>query len=98
MTDEAHRTQYDILALNMRNALPNAAFLAFTGTPLIVTEEKTKEVFGDYVSVYNFRDSVQDRATVPLYYENRKPKLQLTNQQLNEDMERLLENLELDPD
>jgi len=98
MTDEAHRTQYDILALNMRNALPNAAFLAFTGTPLIVTEEKTKEVFGDYVSVYNFRDSVEDRATVPLYYENRKPKLQLTNQQLNEDMGRLLEDLELDPD
>jgi type I restriction enzyme R subunit len=98
MTDEAHRTQYDILALNMRNALPNAAFLAFTGTPLIVTEEKTKGVFGDYVSIYNFRDSVEDRATVPLYYENRKPKLQLSNEQFNEDMERLLEDLELNPD
>ena len=50
ITDEAHRTQYDILALNMRNALPNAGFIGFTGTPLIAGEEKTKEVFGDYVS------------------------------------------------
>ena len=57
--------------MNMRHALPNAAFLAFTGTPLIAGEEKTREVFGDYVSVYNFRQSVEDRATVPLYYENR---------------------------
>ena len=54
ITDEAHRTQYDILALNMRNALPNAGFLGFTGTPLIAGEERTTEVFGDYVSIYNF--------------------------------------------
>jgi type I restriction enzyme R subunit len=60
MTDEAHRTQYDILALNMRNALPNAAFIGFTGTPLMVGEEKTRKVFGDYVSIYNFRQSVED--------------------------------------
>jgi type I restriction enzyme R subunit len=96
MTDEAHRSQYDILALNMRNALPKAAFLAFTGTPLIVGEERTRQVFGDYVSVYNFKQSVDDQATVPLYYENRIPELQLTNQNLNEDMERLLEEAELD--
>ena len=51
MTDEAHRSQYDIFALNMRNALPHAAFIGFTGTPLMVGEEKTREVFGDYVSV-----------------------------------------------
>jgi len=49
----------------MRTALPNAAFLAFTGTPLIVTEEKTRQVFGDYVSIYDFRQSVDDGATVP---------------------------------
>ena len=49
LTDEAHRTQYDTLALNMRSALPNAIFLAFTGTPLIAGEERTREVFGDYV-------------------------------------------------
>jgi type I restriction enzyme R subunit len=96
MTDEAHRSQYDVLALNMRNALPNAAFIGFTGTPLMAGEERTKQVFGDYVSTYNFRQSVEDGATVPLYYENRIPELQLVNQALNEDMGRLLEDAELD--
>lgn len=97
ITDEAHRSQYDTLALNMRQALPKASFLAFTGTPLIQgEEERTREVFGDYVSVYDFRQSVEDRATVPLYYENRVPELQLSNRHLNEDMERLLEQASLD--
>jgi len=67
MTDEAHRSQYDTLALNMRNALPNAAFIGFTGTPLMAGEEKTKEVFGDYVSIYNFQQSIEDGATVRQY-------------------------------
>ena len=96
ITDEAHRSQYDTLALNMRTALPNAAFLAFTGTPLIVGEEKTRQVFGDYISVYDFKQSVEDGATVPLYYENRIPELQLVNDNLNEDMARVLEEAELD--
>jgi type I restriction enzyme R subunit len=96
ITDEAHRSQYDVFALNMRNALPNAAFIGFTGTPLMAGEEKTREVFGEYVSVYNFAQSIEDGATVPLYYENRIPELQLTNQELNADMERLLEDAELD--
>ncbi|GAB6061169.1 HsdR family type I site-specific deoxyribonuclease [Desulfonatronum parangueonense] len=96
ITDEAHRSQYDTMALNMRTALPNASFLAFTGTPLIVGEEKTRQVFGDYISVYDFQQSVADGATVPLYYENRIPELQLTNSNLNADMERLLEEAELD--
>lgn len=97
ITDEAHRSQYDSLALNMRNALPRAAFIAFTGTPLLKQgEEKTREVFGDYVSVYNFRQSVEDGATVPLYYENRVPELQLTNAAFNEDMQALVEAAELD--
>jgi type I restriction enzyme, R subunit len=96
ITDEAHRSQYDRLAMNMRTALPNASFLAFTGTPLIAGEEKTREVFGDYVSIYDFKQSADDGATVPLYYENRIPELQLTNEHLNEDMERLLEEAELD--
>jgi type I restriction enzyme, R subunit len=96
ITDEAHRTQYDQLALNMRNGLPNAAFIAFTGTPLITGEEKTRRVFGDYVSIYNFQQSVEDKATVPLFYENRIPELQLTNENLNEDMGELLEAAELD--
>lgn len=96
ITDEAHRSQYTTLAMNMRNALPNAAFIAFTGTPLIVGEEKTKDVFGDYVSIYDFKQSVDDGATVPLYYENRIPELQLTNENLNEAMEDLLEEAMLD--
>ncbi len=97
ITDEAHRSQYDTLALNMRTALPNAAFLAFTGTPLIAgEEERTRDVFGEYVSIYSFKQSVDDGATVPLYYENRIPELQLVNDNLNEDMEQLLEDAELD--
>jgi type I restriction enzyme R subunit len=96
ITDEAHRTQYDTFALNMRNALPNAAFIGFTGTPLMAKEEKTRQVFGDYVSIYNFKQSVDDGATVPLYYENRIPEVILTNQNLNEDIEKLLEEAELD--
>ena len=96
ITDEAHRSQYDTLALNMRTALPNAAFVAFTGTPLMADEEKTKSVFGDYVSVYDFTQSIIDGATVPLYYENRVPTLQLMNEDFNEDIEHILEDAELD--
>jgi type I restriction enzyme R subunit len=98
ITDEAHRSQYDTFALNMRNALPKAAFIGFTGTPLMAVEEKTRRVFGDYVSIYNFKQSVDDKATVPLYYEKRIPELQLTNKDLNEDMEEILEEAELDSD
>ncbi|MEX2157138.1 MAG: type I restriction endonuclease subunit R [Gemmatimonadales bacterium] len=98
LTDEAHRSQYDTLALNMRAALPKALFLAFTGTPLIAGEERTKEVFGDYVSIYDFQQSVEDGATVPLFYENRTPELELVNPDLNEDIYHLIEAAELDPD
>ena len=96
ITDEAHRSQYDVLALNMRNALPNASFLGFTGTPLIVGEERTREVFGEYVSIYDFGASIRDGATVPLFYENRIPELQLANEHFEEDLERVLEETELD--
>lgn len=97
ITDEAHRSQYDIFALNMRNALPHAAFMGFTGTPLIAGEEElTREVFGDYVSVYDFARSIEDVATVPLYYENRTPELQIINEDMNGDIEQLLEDAELD--
>lgn len=96
LTDEAHRSQYDTLALNMRGALPSALFLAFTGTPLIAGEERTREVFGDYVSIYDFEQSVQDGATVPLYYENRTPELKLENPDLNEDLYALIEEAGLD--
>ena len=96
ITDESHRSQYDTLALNMRTALPNAGFIAFTGTPLIAGEERTREVFGEYVSIYDFKQSVEDGATVPLYYENRVPRMELTNEHLNEDLEGILEEVELD--
>lgn len=97
MTDEAHRSQYDQLAANMRAALPNAAFIGFTGTPLIQGEEsRTREVFGDYVSVYDFAQSVRDGATVPLFYEARKPELQLHSDEFREEMDALLDEAMLD--
>lgn len=99
ITDEAHRSQYDTLALNMRTALPNASMMGFTGTPLIAGEEEvTREQFGDYVSVYNFRDAIEDGATVPLYYENRIPELQLINENFSDELNALLEEAELDED
>ena len=70
----------------MRAALPKALFVAFTGTPLIAGEERTREVFGDYVSIYDFQQSVEDGATVPLFYENRTPELRLENPDLNDDI------------
>jgi type I restriction enzyme R subunit len=97
MTDEAHRSQYDQLAANMRAALPNAAFIGFTGTPLIQGEEsRTREVFGDYISIYDFAQSVKDGATVPLFYEARKPELQLSADDLREEMDVLLDEAMLD--
>lgn len=99
ITDEAHRSQYDTLALNMRRALPNASMMGFTGTPLIAGEEQaTRQQFGDYVSIYNFRDAIEDGATVPLYYENRIPELQLVNENFSDDLNDLLEAAELDED
>jgi type I restriction enzyme R subunit len=96
ITDEAHRTQYDVLALNMRNALPNASFLGFTGTPLIAGEERTREVFGDYVSEYNFAASTADHATVPLYYENRIPQVEIANPTFGDDLMAIVEEADLD--
>lgn len=99
ITDEAHRSQYDQLAANMRQALPNAAFIGFTGTPLIAgQEQRTREVFGDYVSVYNFAQSIADGATVPLYYEARKPELQLASDELKDELDALLDEAALDED
>ena len=84
ITDEAHRTQYGTLALNMRNALPNASFIGFTGTPLFKDDEITRRVFGDYVSTYDFQRAVEDKATVPLYYDARGEKLGVAIGDLNE--------------
>jgi type I restriction enzyme, R subunit len=96
IADEAHRSQYDTLAMNMRAALPHALFVAFTGTPLIAGEERTREVFGDYVSVYDFQQSIEDGATVPLFYENRTSELRLTNPDLNDDMYDVIDKAALD--
>jgi type I restriction enzyme, R subunit len=96
IVDEAHRSQYDDLATNMRAALPHALFVAFTGTPLIAGEERTREVFGDYVSIYDFQQSVEDGATVPLYYENRTPELHLTNPNLDDDLYEVIDDAGLD--
>ncbi|PKN34950.1 MAG: type I restriction endonuclease subunit R [Deltaproteobacteria bacterium HGW-Deltaproteobacteria-19] len=94
ITDEAHRTQYGTLALNMRNALPNASCIGFTGTPLFSDDEITKRVFGDYVSTYDFQRAVEDKATVPLYYDARGDKLGVSVGDLNERIAAKLEELE----
>lgn len=93
ISDEAHRTQYGRLALNMRKGLPRAKFLGFTGTPLIDGGEKqlTREVFGDYVSIYDFQRAVADGATLPLFYENRGEKLKVIDPTLNQ---RILDHIE----
>ena len=77
IVDEAHRTQYKSLAENMRAGLPNASFLAFTGTRLLGRERKTSEWFGNYVSEYTFQQSMEDGATVPLFYQKRVPEMQV---------------------
>jgi type I restriction enzyme R subunit len=97
ITDEAHRSQYDQLAANMRQALPNASFIGFTGTPLIAGEELTRDVFGDYLSIYDFQQSVEDGATVPLFYESRKPEVHLTGE-IRDELEDILEEAELSED
>ncbi len=80
IADEAHRSQYDFVdgfAAHMRDALPNASFIGFTGTPIEAEDRNTKQVFGDYISVYDIRRSVEDKATVPIHYESRLAKLEL---------------------
>ena len=80
IADEAHRSQYDFIdgfARNMRDALPNASFLGFTGTPIELADANTRAVFGDYVDVYDIVRAVEDKATVPIFYEPRLAKIQL---------------------
>lgn len=100
ISDEAHRTQGGNLAMNLRNALPNASFIGFTGTPLFKDDEITKRIFGDYVSRYDFKRSVDDGATVPLYYENRGEYLGLKNPLINDQIRTVLdaESDDLDSD
>lgn len=80
IADEAHRSQYDFIdgyARHMHDALPNASFIGFTGTPIELSDKNTRSVFGDYVSIYDIQRAVEDGATVPIYYESRLAKLEL---------------------
>jgi type I restriction enzyme R subunit len=98
ISDEAHRTQAGRLARNMRVALPNAAFIGFTGTPLFKQDELTKRIFGDYVSTYDFKRSEEDGSTVKLVYENRGEKLGVARKDLNSRIAAKIEEAELDQD
>jgi type I restriction enzyme R subunit len=84
IADEAHRSQYDFIdgfARHMRDALPNACFIGFTGTPLELDDRNTRAVFGDYISIYDIQRAVEDGATVPIYYESRLAKLDLPEEE-----------------
>ena len=92
MSDEAHRTQNGIFADNLMHILPTAHRIGFTGTPLLSNDNITARTFGGYVSIYDFKRAVEDKATVPLYYENRGEKLQdLKNPEINEEIAAALE-------
>jgi type I restriction enzyme R subunit len=101
IVDEAHRTQYESLAENMHKGLPNAQFFAFTGTPILgkgdnVYKGKTWDWFGGYVSQYNFVQSVDDGATVPIFYQKRVPEVLIQNENLSDEFYQILEDENLD--
>lgn len=101
IADEAHRSQYDLidgLARHLRDALPNASFIGFTGTPIEKADANTRAVFGDYISIYDIQRAVADRATVPIYYESRIAKLGLNASALpkiDDEFEEITEGEEL---
>jgi type I restriction enzyme R subunit len=100
IADEAHRSQYDFIdgfAKNLRDALPNAAFIGFTGTPIESTDKNTRAVFGDYIDVYDIQQAVKDKATVPIYYEGRLAQIYFNEQEkikLDNEFEELTESEE----
>jgi len=102
IADEAHRSQYDFIdgfARHMRDALPSASFIGFTGTPIELTDKNTRAVFGDYISVYDIQRAVVDKATVPIYYESRLAKLALDERErprIDPDFEELTEGEEVE--
>lgn len=95
LVDEAHRTQYKQLAENMHTGLPNANYIAFTGTPLLGSKRLTNQWFGDYVSEYNFAEAIEDGSTVPLFYSRRVPEVGLENDWLDTDVAEIVEDEEL---
>ena len=102
IADEAHRSQYDFIdgyARHMRDALPNASFIGFTGTPIELADANTRAVFGDHISVYDIQRAVQDGATVPIYYESRLARLGLDERErpdIDPDFEEATEGEEID--
>lgn len=100
IADEAHRSQYDFMdgfARHMRDALPNASFIGFTGTPIESTDKNTQAVFGDYIDVYDIQQAVDDGATVRIYYENRLAKVMLKDEkkyEIDEQLSLVAEELE----
>jgi len=100
IADEAHRSQYDFIdgfARHMRDALPNASFIGFTGTPIEKEDKNTRAVFGDYISIYDIQRAVEDGATVPIYYESRLAKIDLDEAEkpkLDEEFEEITETEE----
>lgn len=102
IADEAHRSQYDFVdgfARHMRDALPNASFIGFTGTPIEKADANTRAVFGDYISVYDIQRAVEDKATVPIYYESRLAKLELNEKEkpkVDKDFEEVTEGEEVE--
>jgi len=99
MSDEAHRSQYGVFADNLEKLLPTASRIGFTGTPLLSSNEITARTFGGYISVYDFKRAVEDKATVPLYYENRGEKIkEIKNPEITEKILDAIEAADLDPD
>lgn len=102
IADEAHRSQYDFIdgyARHMRDALPNASYIGFTGTPIELTDKNTRAVFGDYISVYDIQRAVEDKATVPIYYESRLARLELDEKErpkIDPDFEEVTEGEEVE--
>ena len=99
MSDEAHRSQYGIYADNIEKLLPTASRIGFTGTPLLSSNEITARTFGGYISVYDFKRAVEDKATVPLYYENRGDKIkEIKNPDITDKILDAIEAADLNPD
>ena len=95
LVDEAHRTQYKQLAENMHTGIPNANYIAFTGTPLLGSKRLTNQWFGNYVSEYNFAEAIADGSTVPLFYSRRVPEVGLSNEWLDTDVDQIEEEEDL---
>ena len=99
MSDEAHRSQYGVYAENIEKLVPTASRIGFTGTPLLSSNEITARTFGGYISVYDFKRAVEDKATVPLYYENRGDKIkEIKNPDITEKILDAIEEADLNPD